>query len=344
MNNYINKIIVISIAVLITAMDLFAGAGKRLGTNGVSELLIPVGAKGISTGTANISNVDGIESLFWNPAGLAKIKSSGEGIFNQTSYFADMGITYGAVGVKVGDLGNFSLSIKSLDIGTINVTTVRNPDGTGQEFTPTFLITGLSYAKELSENIAVGITGQYISERIDRVSASTVSFNMGLSYNNLAEVKGLSLGLVMKNLGPDLKYGGSGLMLNAKATDLNKPSQFYNIEAAGAPLPASYEMGLGYLYNLQEGQALQTSASFASNNFQGDEYKVGAEYGYENMFFVRGGYVYCPKDQDEYYEYGLTLGAGINYSVGDVTLKVDYAYRAMKTFDAQQTLGFSLGF
>ena len=40
------------------------------------------------------------------------------------------------------------------------------------------------------------------------------------------------------------------------------------------------------------------------------------------MFFARVGYTISPKDQDANYIYGFTAGAGINYDLGGVALKL----------------------
>ena len=63
-------------ALLFTATSLFAGGGKRNGTAGASQLIIPVGARGIAMGGATLTNSYGIESLHWNPANLSRSTSA----------------------------------------------------------------------------------------------------------------------------------------------------------------------------------------------------------------------------------------------------------------------------
>ncbi len=55
---------------------LYAGSGNRRGTGGASELLIPVGARDLAMGGSTISTTHGVDALFWNPAGVAKLTSS----------------------------------------------------------------------------------------------------------------------------------------------------------------------------------------------------------------------------------------------------------------------------
>ena len=51
-----------------------------------------------------------------------------------------------------------------------------------------------------------------------------------------------------------------------------------------------------------------------------------------------------PKSQSDEYIYGLTAGAGINYDVGGLDLKIDYAYRDVKYFNANHVFAVTLGF
>ncbi|RKZ00396.1 MAG: hypothetical protein DRQ13_00510, partial [Ignavibacteriae bacterium] len=117
---------------LLLAFDGFAQGGKRTGTGGASHLLIPVGPRGIAMGEANVSTSTGIESLFWNPAGVAKMDGSTDLLFSHMSYIADIGVEYGALAANFEGFGVLSLSLKALSIGDIQVTTTANPDGTGE--------------------------------------------------------------------------------------------------------------------------------------------------------------------------------------------------------------------
>lgn len=341
MNNFIKIFLII----LLLANFNYAGGGKRNGTGGANELLIPVGVRGIALSGSNISNSFGIESLHWNPAGLSKTSHSVEATFSYMSHIADIGVNYGAVAANVPELGIFSFSIKALNVGEIPVTTNANPDGTGQTFSPQFLTLGLTFARNLSDKISVGLTANLISERMDLVSAMGVAFNIGVMYEHLASINGLSFGVVLKNLGPQMKFDGSGLLNNAVTPQFNRPGEYYKIDAAGFELPSSLELGLSYQPQIDEENALLITSSFQSNNFSGDEYKIGAEYGYSNTFFIRGGYSAAPELESENYLYGLTAGIGLNYEPQKgINLRFDYAYRDVKVFDSNHVFALTVGF
>ncbi len=329
--------------ILLLAVDAFAGGGKRTGTGGAAELLIPVGPRGIAMAGANLSTSTGIEALFWNPAGVSHMQNNADVIFSHMSYIADIGVDYGAIAANFEGFGVVSFSIKSLSVGDILVTTTANPDGTGETFSPTFIVAGLSYSRQLTESISVGFTTNFISESMADVSATGVAFDVGVMYNNLADINGLSLGVVVKNLGPEMKFSGGGLFQEGQINDVNRPPTFYTVDAAAFELPSNFQLGLGYSPVLDETNSLQFSGIYQNNNFSGDEYKVGGEYGYNDLFFVRAGYQLAPQVSDDYL-YGFTAGVGIDYVVEGFGFKVDYAYREVEFFDGNHVFALTLGF
>ncbi len=338
------RILVIVFAFLLALDVAYAGGGNRTGTGGASQLLIPVGPRGIAMGEANISTSYGLESLFWNPAGVAKLDNSAQVLFSHMSYIADIGVEYGAVAANFEGFGVVTLSFKTLSIDDIAVTTTQDPDGTGATFSPSMITAGISYSRQLTDQIAVGLTTNFINETLGETSASGVSFNVGVIYDNLADVNGLSIGVVMKNVGPQMTYSGSGLLVQGAVNNQNRPPGFYTIDAAAFELPSLFEMGVGYKPQLDEINSLQLSGTFQNNNFSGDEVKLGVEYGYNDLFFVRGGYQLAPDLESEDYLYGLTAGIGINWQLEGIGVMFDFAYRDVQYLDDNYIFSLGLGF
>lgn len=327
------------------SVQIFAGGGRRNGTSGATELMIPFGTRGISMGNSSVASARGIEALYWNPAGLARTENSAEATFSYMSYIADIGVTSGAVSANLEGFGVVTFSIKSLSIDQINVTTTNNPEGTGQTFTPQFITAGLSYSRTLSDRISVGLTANLISESMDKASAKGVSFNVGVLYENLGNLNGFNLGLAINNLGPEMQFDGSGLYKKGDIPELERPSQYYKLEAASFELPSILELGLSYNRSLNDMNSVVISSAFQNSNFSGDEYKFGAEYSYANLISLRAGYMMIPEDQEKESIYGLTMGFGLNYKIeGTGNLRFDYAYRDVNTFKANHIFSVSMGF
>lgn len=323
---------------------------KRVGTAAATELLIPIGGRDLAMGGSGIATSQGLEAIYWNPAGLGRLGHSAEAMFSSMSYIADIGVTYGAVGAKFGDFGVIALSIKSLSFGEIPLTTVDDPDGLGGRlFSPTFVTAGLSFGHALTDAIAVGGTVKIVSEQIDRVSATAVAFDFGVQYSRLGGINGLGVGVAVKNIGSRMQFQGSGLFRDARASDGGRPVQKYQSEAAPAELPSLVELGMSYTMKSGEDMSYQLNGSFTNNNLYLDEYRVGGEIGFGTsgvQLFGRLGVSMLPKGENTEQEdlFGTTFGAGMITMAGGIELTVDYAYRSMKIFNANQIISLKLGF
>jgi len=344
-----NKIFkLISVIILLLAVsNAFAAGGSRTGTAGATQLLIPVGPRGIAMGESNLVTASGIEALFWNPAGVSHMTNNADVMFSYMDYIADIGVQYGAVAANFEGFGTISFAVKSLSVGDIAVTTTSNPDGTGETFSPTEIVAGLSYSKMLTDAISVGITANFVTETLAEVSATGFSFDFGVIYNNLADINGLSIGVVAKNFGTDMTFDGTGLYQVVSEPPYNV-NRYLTVQAAPFQMPFNFQLAAGYKKPLDEINSLEFTGIYMNNNFSPDEYKLGAEYGYNNMFFVRAGYQFSndPGESfgDSNYLYGFTAGAGFNYDVEGFSVKIDYAYRYAQFFDGNNVFALTLGF
>lgn len=348
--NYRVRLGFVALLLAVASGVAVAGAGDRLGTGGAAELLIPVGARDIAMSGATVSTSRGIEALFWNPAGVGRISGSAAFYFSHMSYIADIGVDYGAAAVNFPGFGALAVNAKALSIGEIAVTTNENPDGTGTSFTPQFFNLGLTYARLLSDRVSVGVTVTFISERMADVSATGVAFNAGVTYDNLASIEGLSIGVVLKNIGPQMEFDGGGLMYVAEVEDQNRPPGYYKAEAAPFELPSVVEFGVGYRLAFDPQNALELAGTFQSNNFAEDEYRLGAEYAFESTLFLRagltmaeGGWVPWNGDEERSFIYGPTFGAGFHHRFGTLDLTVDYAFRSAEVFSNNHVFSLGIG-
>jgi hypothetical protein len=337
--------VVLSAALLILPVDrAFAGRGDKSGTAAAPQLLIPVGAVSIALGGAGLATSTGIEAMYWNPAGLAREGNGTDVMFSHMSYLADISVEYAGVSTRLGSLGSVGLSMKSLAVGTIPVTTEDAPDGTGETASPTFLVVGGTFSRQISEKIFAGITANIIYESMDRVSASGVAFSAGVQYLGLGGIEGLSLGVAVKNVGPGMTYDGSGLLRNAEIGDASRGTSPVKIQAARADLPSTIEFGLGYSFALSDRNNLRISSVFQNNNYSEDEYRFGGEYLYDNLVALRAGMTISPQDAGNEYIYGPSGGLGIHTLVNEVRVSVDYAYRWVRYFSGNHVITLSVGF
>jgi len=86
------------IILILASAVCVAGDDSKTGTAGAEELLLPVGGRSTALAGSNIAEVEGIDAIQWNPAGVAQITGSGEAMFSHMNYFANIGVEFGGVG------------------------------------------------------------------------------------------------------------------------------------------------------------------------------------------------------------------------------------------------------
>ena len=324
------KKILILITLSIISTSLFAGDVSRKGSTGADQLLVPVGARGIGTGGAFHSSLYGLESVYYNPAGLDLVQGT-EAMFSYMSYLADINISYFAVSSVLGDLGSVALSFKTFNFGDIPVTTNDFPDGTGKTYSPQFLTIGLTYSKVITDRISVGTNFKIVSETIENTSATGLAVDVGVQYRFNPQ---FSIAAVVKNIGTNMTYSGSDLQTRTTVpnTNLGAPNGTYEIVAEPFQIPSFFELGISYKYGIDEQNNLLLGSTFTANNALEDKLNLGLEYGFMNTFFLRGGYNLLMENSNQSV-YGFTAGAGVDYKFAeDIGIVFDYAYRDVQDF------------
>ncbi len=357
MRNTLYLVFTVLLALTLLSAQALSSGGNRKGTSGADELLIPVGARGIGLGGSYLAGISGVEAIHWNPAGLSATTNAAEAMFTHSSWIGGVGVDYVAIGANFAGFGNLGFSVKSLSFGDIIYTTETTPDGTGAVYTPTFVTVGLTYSRALTDRIRAGLNANLVTERISRSSASGIAFDIGLQYQGLAGMRGLQLGVALRNLGPNMQFDGSDLYRVAAENNAKRDAQLLKIEAAGFQLPTRLEIGLAYSASFAELHSLTVAGTFQNNNFLDDSYRLGVEYAFRNFLFLRGGWTLAPEADDTILKdaagattstetsfiYGPSFGLGLKYD-GDVRLGVDYSYSATKIFDGVHSFTLYVGF
>lgn len=321
-----------------------AGRGDKVGAASGMQLSIPVGARSIALGGAALSSVSGVEAIAWNPAGLVRSDRASELLVSHMEYIGGIGVEYAAAATRLPGSASLGVSVKALTVGEIPVTTELEPDGTGETVAPVFLSAGATFARKMSDQIAVGISATVIYEQMVDVSATGIAFTGGVQYARLGGIEGLSVGVVIRNIGPMLTYDGDGLERSAVVPGTDRPETNYKVEAAAGDLPSTIEVGLGYARALSEPIEVAVSSLFRNNNFADDQYRFGAEFSYDRRFFVRGGYDYSTESEGNESIFGPAFGIGVEQSLKNTSIRVDYAYRSAEFFGGNHVLSLTVGF
>ena len=326
------KILIMTLVLLVVSLcSAYAGNSRRLGTAGAQELLIPYGSRGVAMGGAVLSTISGVESMYWNPAGLASLEGT-EAIFTYLPYMADIDVNFVGVATNVEGFGTIGAGAKVVSIGDIEETTQDFPDGTGRLFSPTLTVLNLSYARVLTANVQFGATAMFVHEDIFDVKATGLAFDVGFIYD--PRWKGVTLGLTIKNYGAEMNFSGRGFdePLN------DRPAAGSN---ANFDLPSSINIGMAYDFLDQGPNFASLSGNFRSNNYSEDFWQGGLEYVYDGRYSLRGGYNFS---DDDNYLYGASFGAGIKFDMGNTRFSFEYSWTETDVFDDNQYFTVKVNF
>ncbi|MGE5457490.1 MAG: PorV/PorQ family protein [Methanococcaceae archaeon] len=300
--------------------QLYVSDVSKKGTTAAPFLSIPQGAKASAMGGAFVSVADDPSAMFWNPAGLTKVEGMGV-MFDHTEWIADVRFNYIAASYSLGDLGNVGVSFTSSDIGEMGVTTIDEPEGTGEVFKASDVAVNLAYAIKLTDNFAIGISPKFISQSIWRMSATGFAMDLGVQYTTPFD--GIILGMSISNFGSKMQLNGnSTLTLIQIGEDTKVPAYLQTEEWA---LPLNFRVGLAY-QPIRTGQhkvTLALDAQHPNDNYE--SVNVGAEYMFNDFIAFRGGYNSLFLKESEQ---SFALGFGLKQALLDnVVVRVDYSYQ-----------------
>ncbi len=335
---------------LLVLVSLALSQGARNGTEAASQLLIHQGARYLSGG-GSVAMVDGLESAYWNPAGLAKSQGV-NAIFSNRTYLAGMNVNFFGASLNLKRLGTVGLSGRMLDVGDINVTDIYHPDGTGEIISPSYFVVGLSYARRLTNRSGMGVSVNYINEGFGRVTATGVTVDVGVQYENFLDIDELDVGVALRNFGSPMRFSGSGLWVNAEASGSARETDWYKVEASQSDMP--FIIDIGATYNVA---GLMLGGTYEVNHFSQDKIKLMAEFGFGDIAAVRAGYlmdVEKPKDDEdtdadesemlENIFAGPSGGVSLNLQklIG-LNLSIDYAIFMTDYFDDNHVITLRFG-
>ena len=345
-------------------------------TTGVTSLSITPDARGASMGDLGAATEADVNSQFWNPSKYAFAYSRAGVSLSYTPwlrkivndiYLANLSGYY-----KIGGNDNqaVSASLRYFSLGEVMAT-----DGDGamvSTINPFEMSVDAGYSRKLSEKFSMGVVLRYIYSDLgysdmntgDQTSSAS-AFSADLSgYYTTYPVIGRnecqwSLGFNISNIGSKVAYnkGNDPAYLPANlrlGTAFTFPLADYNnltialdankMLVPAKPRLADFEDNLAYDDALQEWKDKSSISgifdSFKDNFAKRITYSVGAEYAYNQQFFLRGGYYHESKFNGNRQYFGL--GAGFSLNV--VRLDAAYMIATAQNSPLDQTLRFTLTF
>jgi hypothetical protein len=246
----------------------------------------------------------------------------------------------------------------------------------GMTIKPYELAADVAYSRMLSDyfSMAVGMRFIYSDITFDYTSESSpgkaFAADIAMYYNNYVNIGnhecGLAFGLNISNIGSKISYGGTDnsefIPTNLRlGLNFTIPFDEYNRLSIAAdankllvptyPMQGADESGEDYTARVQKEyydvspiagifKSFHDAPNGFSEELQEIQWSIGAEYSYNDRFFVRAGY------HDEHANKGnrkfITAGAGFKMSI--FSIDAAYVFSTAQTNPLDQTMRFTLGF
>lgn len=337
---------------LFAATTLSAQTGSiNIVSTAVPFLRISPDARAGGMGDMSIASTPDANAAFWNLAKIPFAKNKNAVAVNYTPWLKDLGLSDVylaslAAYHKLSDESAISTSLRFFSLGNIQLT-----DFSGNilnNIRPSEFSVDLGYSRILNNKLSLGVAIRYINSRLVIGDVGTgvvyragtsVAGDVSLFYHGVDESgAGLNWGLSLSNLGAKIGYTndasnrdfipanlGVGFTYSFVMDENNRLMLGLDINKLLVPVvpPATgvYATDSASLANYRSTGVLASwfkSFNDGTNQLNSLQASLGAEYAYNEQFFVRAGYFYEDKTRGN--RQYFSVGAGFSMDAFQVNL------------------------
>jgi hypothetical protein len=205
--------------------------GNRSGTVSEQFLKLPLSARAVGMGGAQVAVARGVSSIGYNPAGMLSVANYGFGA-SYTAWFANIQYSFVGVVKNLGAAGSLGASVSVLSTDEMTETTPSFPEGTGRTFKASDYAFSLAYARQVTDQFMVGLNGKIIQSYLYNADLgnATFAFDIGTLYD--IPILRSRIGVSLTNIGvlvDILKEEGQSLVSTLQITRLNDADEQYNV-------------------------------------------------------------------------------------------------------------------
>ena len=290
---------VMALVALLPAQAMATEPFAKVGTYALQFLKIPVSARAVAMGGAFTALANDATATYWNPAGMVDITRTSISL-NHTWWPADINLDYASAVFTLPFVpGQWGVSARALSMDPQVERTIFLPEGTGQTFDSGDTSFGLSYAKFFTDKFSSGATVHFIHSGLAEKSVNTFAVDFGLIYR--IGLWGMRLGMLIQSLGSKVDYDDRE----------SKMPTVFKVAMAATP----YAHGVNSLQGVFE---------FTHPSDNTERINAGAEYSFNQFFYLRGGYTFNTDEE------GLTAGLGLRINTSQTSdLVLDYSWNEL---------------
>jgi len=330
--------------------------GRNVITTAVPFISFAPDSRSSGMGDAGVATSPDANSAHWNAGKLAFIKNDFGASLSYTPWLGrivdDMSISYLTGFYKIDRTQTIGASMRYFDLGSIDL---RDINGVSEGIdNPKEFAFDLTYSRQLSENIGVGVTTRYISSNIaSQISAqnntaktgSSVAVDLGFYFNKGIVLSGkntdISFGMHISNIGQKVSYSDEdnadfiptnlrlGTAFKTSLDPYNSITFALDFNKLLVPTPPLRDEVTNEIIAGRDDNRNLLSGIFGSfgdapgggkEELNEISIAAGAEYWYREIFAARAGYFF-ENDTKGGRKY-ITIGVGFRYQ----KFGVDFSY------------------
>jgi len=298
--------------------------GQRVGISTAQFLKIGVGGRATALGDAFVAIANDASALYWNPAGLVQFEET-QVFFSHNEWVVEIDHDFIGIVYHLDRSNALGVAVTSLNMQDMPVTTEFAPSGTGEYFGFSDIAIGLSYSRKMTEQFSFGGTVKYIEETLDKLKMRGVMIDIGTYYRT--GLGSTRFAVTVSNFGAELAPDGEVVLVgNRKKSDWQ----------SFAP-PTIFRIGFAFEPYQDEQHSVTTSIQLNHPNDNSENVSLGAEYSWNRMLFLRGGYKINVEEQN------YSFGAGINVPISIAQFTFDYAFANFEQLGSAHRFSIILG-
>ena len=299
----------ITVCCLLAAAPAWAGAGR----SGAQILLQDFGARPAGMAGAYTALGSDINSLDWNPAGIANLEKIDVTLMHWSGV-ESMTTEWVAGAVPVPGLG--TLAAQFVYAGQPPIDNQVPDQGTVEVRDMVF---GVSFATTLAPGLRVGINGKMAVLTLGPSDTSALAIDLGAQYD-IDDVT--RVGAAVRQLGSDVKFNSDE-----------------------DPLPTTWVIGVSRVF---AGDGPHSFNADVDVDYlapeQNTTVRVGGEYWFRHLLALRAGYAYSYQKTINTF----SAGVGFRFKIAQVEMNLDYALRPQiwenSDFDLQNLISLGARF
>lgn len=301
--------------------------GQRAGISAMTFLKTDLSPRSLGMGGASVALQGDGYSMAINPAGAINQRHFNLAYSGRTIIPGVNQSFLGAI-IPTKNRDAWMVSMNYLSSGDQKRRTEFQPFGDGSVYSSNAYKLGVGYSKALSQMFSFGVNVHYIREQLAQYYAQAAAVDMGFLYKT--DWKDLSFAVGLQHFGVNSTISGSDLPV-----DFNRTG---GVLKEGYGAPTMFSMGISMVPYKQDVNQILVSAQVNHPNDNSENLRIGVEYAYDSLLFIRAGYRLGVVGEH------VSMGFGAMSRIGAIPFRVEFSALPTTYLGWQYMIGLSIGF